>query len=87
VSATVQGDSAKPHWQLAIAEASDGFAAGTLSPVDLVATYLDRIALIDPQIQAFIRVDVRTACAEAAMAAREIAAGRKRGPCMASPLP
>lgn len=77
---TGQAARATPLWRLSIAEASDGFAAGAFSPVDLVESYLERIAAIDRQIHAFIHVAAGSARAEAAVAAREIAAGRKRGP-------
>jgi aspartyl-tRNA(Asn)/glutamyl-tRNA(Gln) amidotransferase subunit A len=66
------------HW-LGIAEASQAFAARTLSPVELLTTLLQRIERIDPVLHAFIRLDAEAAMDAARVAEQEIAAGRKRG--------
>ncbi len=67
-------------WQLTIAETSRRFSDGSLSPVDVVEAYLDRIAAIDPKVHAYIHVAAPSARAAAVDATREIAAGRSRGP-------
>ena len=51
-----------------------------LSPVDLVTACLDRIAAVNPKVNAFITVTGEHALEQARQAEREIAAGRYRGP-------
>ncbi|MDE2515160.1 MAG: amidase [Rhodospirillales bacterium] len=68
------------------AAASRAFIEGTLTPTALMTALLDRIARIDPVINAFIRLDADTAIAAAAHATQEIAAGRKRGPLHGIPV-
>jgi len=53
---------------------------GALSPRELVAAYLRRIARYDRALRAYITVCAEQALAAAAQAEREIAAGRYRGP-------
>lgn len=66
------------HWLGAAAIAS-AFANRQLSPVELLASLLDRIARLDPQINAFIHLDAEFAMEAARLAEREISAGRSRG--------
>lgn len=73
------------HW-LGAAEAARAFARRALSPVELMRALLDRIAAIDPAINAFIRLDAETALAAARAAEAEIAAGRIRGPLHGVPV-
>ncbi len=73
------------HW-LSATEASRAFAAGRLSPVELTRTLLDRIAALDPKINAFIRLDAEAALAAARVAETEIAARRIRGPLHGVPV-
>ena len=73
------------HW-LTAAGTSAAFAAGTLSPVELMQALLDRIAALDPQLNAFIRLDGDAAMAAARAAETEISAGRKRGPLHGVPV-
>ena len=73
------------HW-LTAAEISAAYAARRLSPVELVQALLDRIALYDPQINAFIKVDAEAALASARLAEKEIFAGRARGPLHGVPV-
>lgn len=72
--------------ELSIAEAGRRIASGELSPVDLTQAYLDRIARIDPQVNAYITVTAEQALAEAQAAATEIASGRHRGPLHGVPV-
>ncbi|HTB42292.1 MAG TPA: amidase [Acetobacteraceae bacterium] len=73
------------HW-LGIAEASQAFAARTLSPVELLTSLLQRIEQLDPVLHAFIRLDADAAMDAARGAETEIAAGRKRGPLHGVPV-
>jgi aspartyl-tRNA(Asn)/glutamyl-tRNA(Gln) amidotransferase subunit A len=63
-----------------LAEASRAITAGSLSPVTLTEQALDRIAALDPSLNAFILVTADRARAAAAAAEVEIKAGRRRGP-------
>lgn len=51
-----------------------------VSPVEVVRAYLDRIAAVNPKVNAYLTVTAEQALAEAAVAEREIRAGRYRGP-------
>ncbi len=73
------------HW-LTAAAASRAYAARRLSPTELVRALLARIERLDPQLNAFIRVDAEGALAAAAAAEVEIAAGRIRGPLHGVPV-
>jgi aspartyl-tRNA(Asn)/glutamyl-tRNA(Gln) amidotransferase subunit A len=65
---------------LTIAEAAALVRDRRLSPVELAQACLDRIARLDPQLNAFITVTGDLALDAAKKAEREIAAGRCRGP-------
>jgi aspartyl-tRNA(Asn)/glutamyl-tRNA(Gln) amidotransferase subunit A len=65
---------------LTIADASRAIAAGALSPVTLTEACLARIRAQNPVLDAVVCLTEERAMADAARAAREIAAGRKRGP-------
>ncbi len=56
------------------------------SPVEVVQALLDRIARLNPALDAFIRVDAEAALEAAAVAEREMAAGRVRGPLHGIPV-
>ena len=57
-----------------------------LSPVEITRVYLERIAAFDPALHAFITVTGEQVLEDAALAEREIAAGRYRGPLHGVPL-
>jgi len=57
-----------------------------LSPVDLTRAMLDRIAKVDPVLKAYATVMPDQAMADARAAARDIAAGRYRGPLHGVPV-
>jgi amidase len=61
-------------------------AARQLSPVDLTRHMLDRIARLDPVLKAYATVMPEQAMADAQAAAREIAAGKYRGPLHGMPV-
>ena len=73
------------HW-LGAGEIGAAYAAGTLSPVELVGALLDRIGTLDPKLNAFIRLDAEGAMQAAAQAQAELAAGRRRGPLHGVPV-
>jgi aspartyl-tRNA(Asn)/glutamyl-tRNA(Gln) amidotransferase subunit A len=73
------------HW-LTASEAAKAIAAKKLSPVELTRALLDRIARLDPKLNAFTRLDADAALDAAKAAEREIAAGRPRGPLHGVPV-
>ncbi len=74
-----------PHW-LSATEIAQAYAAKTLSPVELVNTLLARIEVLDPKLNAFIRLDAQAALQAAHQAESEISAGRSRGPLHGVPI-
>ncbi|HLB99146.1 MAG TPA: amidase [Acetobacteraceae bacterium] len=73
------------HW-LTAADATRAFAAGKLSPVELLQALLARIEQLDPKLNAFIRLDADAALDAARAAEREIGAGHVRGPLHGVPV-
>ena len=71
---------------LSIAAASALIARRQLSPVELTRAFLDRIAAIDPQLNAFLLVTADRALDQARAAEQEIMAGRYRGPLHGIPV-
>ncbi|MBF6252338.1 amidase [Nocardia farcinica] len=71
---------------LTLSEASEEIAAGRLSPVELTESVLDQVARHEPVIGAFSVVTAEAATMQAARAAEEIAAGRRRGPLHGIPI-
>jgi aspartyl-tRNA(Asn)/glutamyl-tRNA(Gln) amidotransferase subunit A len=68
--------------QLTIPEASRVIADGSLSPVALTEAYLDRIVALDGELHSYVLV-LRD---QALAAARDLAAGRSRGPLHGIPI-
>jgi aspartyl-tRNA(Asn)/glutamyl-tRNA(Gln) amidotransferase subunit A len=64
---------------LTIAEAATLIERRALSPVELTRAFLDRIAAIDPQVNAYLLVTAEAALDEARAAEAEIMAGNYRG--------
>jgi aspartyl-tRNA(Asn)/glutamyl-tRNA(Gln) amidotransferase subunit A len=73
------------HWSSA-AELAKAYRTRALSPVELVRDLLDRIGALDPQLNAFIRLDAEGALAAARVAEQEIGAGRARSPLHGVPV-
>jgi aspartyl-tRNA(Asn)/glutamyl-tRNA(Gln) amidotransferase subunit A len=65
---------------LTIAEASRLIERREISPVALTRAFLDRIAAIDPQLNAYLLVTADQALDQACIAEAEIMAGNYRGP-------
>ena len=68
-----------PHW-LSAGEIGKAYREKALSPVELVTALLARIGVLDPKLNAFIRVDADAAMQAAKVAEAEILAGRLHGP-------
>ncbi len=64
---------------LSIAEAARRIERRALSPVELTRAFLDRIAAVDAQLNAYLLVTADQALAQARTAEAEIMAGRYRG--------
>lgn len=71
---------------LSASEASRAFAARRVSPVELLSALLARIEMLDPKLNAFIRLDADAALQAARSAETEIVAGRVRGPLHGVPV-
>ncbi|MFH8407923.1 amidase [Streptomyces sp. NPDC018019] len=78
-------DSPEPY-RLPLTEAARLIADGSLSPVELTASVLDRIEAVEPKLGAYVSVAGEAALRSAAEAGREIAAGRYRGPLHGVPV-
>jgi aspartyl-tRNA(Asn)/glutamyl-tRNA(Gln) amidotransferase subunit A len=65
---------------LTIAEAASLIERRQLSPVALTRAFLDRVAAIDPQLNAYVLVTADQALDQARVAEAEIMAGNYRGP-------
>jgi aspartyl-tRNA(Asn)/glutamyl-tRNA(Gln) amidotransferase subunit A len=78
-----------PHtelYYLSVAQASAEIAAKRLSPVELTQSYLDRIAALNPVVNAYITVTAEHALAQARQAEAEIIAGKYKGPFHGMPI-
>jgi amidase len=71
---------------LSLQETARRIAAREVSPVDLTREMLARIAGVDPVLKSYATVMADSAMADAQTAAREIAAGRYRGPLHGVPI-
>ncbi|WP_406473725.1 amidase [Streptomyces platensis] len=67
-------------FELTLAEAADAVTQGELSPVELTGSVLERLDAVEQRLGAYVAVSRETARESAALAEREIAAGRYRGP-------
>ncbi len=76
----------EPLHYLSIDEAGSLIKAGSLSPVDLTASCLERIHKLNPVLHSFITVDGDCATERAKAMEREIADGGYRGPLHGIPI-
>ena len=74
-----------PGW-MGAADLASAYAAGTLSPVEVVRGLFERIDRLDPVVHAFILPDPEAALSAARQAEQEMAAGRSRGPLHGVPV-
>lgn len=72
--------------ELTLAEASQLIRARNLSPLDLVNGYLERIARLDPQLNAYITVTDERSLAQARELESELSTGHWRGPLHGIPI-
>jgi len=79
VSAGIASPKLSPYF-LSIAEAGHLLQARKISPVELLESYLTRIAGVDTRLHSYITVLTERARAQARVAEAEIAAGRWKGP-------
>jgi len=84
-SAVFAADASDPT-QLTIAEASRLIRSRSLSPVELLKAYLERIHRLNPKVNAFIRVTEELAYQQAREAEAQVAAGKWRGPLHGIPV-
>ena len=75
------GSDSAALWQLGVAEASSCYGAGRATPIDMVESVLQRVAEVNPALNAFAKLDV-----EGARAAAGDSAERWRDGCQHSPL-
>ncbi len=73
-------------YELTVSQASDAIAARRLSPLELLESLLGRIELIEPAIEAWVRLDTERAVQDAQQCEAEAAAGRLRGPLHGVPI-
>ncbi len=71
---------------LTATEIGAAYASRKLSPVELVGSLLEHIEQTEPQFNAFIRIEAESAMNAAALAHKEIAAGRSLGPLHGVPV-
>jgi aspartyl-tRNA(Asn)/glutamyl-tRNA(Gln) amidotransferase subunit A len=69
-----------------IAALGTAYRNGSTSPIEVVRGLLDRIAKLDPTLNSFITVLEAESIAQAESAARELRAGRDRGPLHGVPV-
>ncbi|MEY9929696.1 aspartyl-tRNA(Asn)/glutamyl-tRNA(Gln) amidotransferase subunit A [Catenulispora sp. GP43] len=73
-------------YELSLAAAADAIRERQLSPVELVDSALQRIAQMEPQLQAYVTITAERARKAAREAEHEITAGRYRGPLHGIPM-
>jgi aspartyl-tRNA(Asn)/glutamyl-tRNA(Gln) amidotransferase subunit A len=71
---------------LDLVDAADRVACGDVSPIELTAACLERIAALDAEVNAFITVTADEAVYEAGEVAAELVRGESRGPLMGVPI-
>lgn len=76
---------AEPY-TLTLGEAAELIRRGDLSPVDLTRSVLDRIAAVEPRVQAWARTCAERALAEAAWLEKRLQHGQYLGPLHGIPL-
>lgn len=73
-------------YELSLAAAADAIRARRLSPVELADSVLERVAQVEPRLQAYATVTAERTRRAARAAEHDIAAGRYRGPLHGIPM-
>ncbi|MFB7593844.1 amidase [Streptomyces sp. NPDC056160] len=73
-------------YELTLTAAADAIRARQLSPVELADSVLERIARMEPRLQAYVTVTAERTRGAARKAEADIAAGRYRGPLHGIPM-
>jgi aspartyl-tRNA(Asn)/glutamyl-tRNA(Gln) amidotransferase subunit A len=71
---------------LTVVRAAQAIRTREVSPLELTEAYLDRIARLNPEVNAYITVTAERARADARRATDELAAGKARGPLHGIPV-
>ncbi|MGO4430098.1 amidase family protein, partial [Streptomyces sp. MCAF7] len=73
-------------YELSLTAAADAIRTRQLSPVELADSVLERIAQVEPRLQAYATVTAEHTRQAARKAEHDIAAGRHRGPLHGIPM-
>src|ERR1700739_4081958 len=76
----------KPLHYASIAEISESIRSKKLSPVEIVAAHLERIAAVQPKLNAFLHLDAEAARAQARRAEDAVLRGGALGPLTGVPV-
>jgi aspartyl-tRNA(Asn)/glutamyl-tRNA(Gln) amidotransferase subunit A len=79
-------EAGRPLHYMTVTDAARAIATGKLSAVELMQAHFQRIAALDPTLNAFIKVDAEGALLAAHVADMEVKAGRIRGPLHGIPV-
>ena len=73
-------------YELSVAESASRIATGEISPVDLAASLLDRIGLLEPGLKTWVYLDREAVLTEARKKADEVKPGAVLGPLHGVPI-
>ena len=73
-------------YRLSVTESSEKFRSGELTPTELVEALLDRIAELEPKLDAWVTIDTEGALRSAKVLTREAACGKFRSPLHGIPV-
>src|SRR4029077_11110600 len=76
----------KPPHYASIAEIRESVRAKKVSPVEVVAAYLERIDTLQPKLNAFVHLDVEAARAQARCTEDAVRRGGAAGPLLGVPI-
>jgi Asp-tRNA(Asn)/Glu-tRNA(Gln) amidotransferase A subunit family amidase len=76
----------KPLHYASITEISESIRSKKVSPVEIVAAHLERIAVMQPKLNAFVHLDAEAARAQARRAEHAVQRGDARGPLLGVPV-
>ncbi|MDP6668000.1 MAG: amidase family protein, partial [Dehalococcoidia bacterium] len=82
---TSQGHRSEPAYE-SITELAPRIKSGEISPVEVVRSSLDRIAQLDPELNAFLETWEEQALEDARTTEKAIASGNYRGPLHGIPV-